>query len=119
VTAATTDAWEAAKRGFARLLGRGDPKQEQLAERRLAETREQLAAAQGRQVLAPPRRTEPAVLNRTPRSYGVRSAEASAVRPSTGYPGGRQAPACRARLQPLANGSPTPSERNQTAGTDL
>ena len=47
VTAATTDAWEAAKRGFARLLGRGDPKQEQLAERRLAQTREQLAAAQG------------------------------------------------------------------------
>jgi len=48
VTAATTDAWEAARRGFARLLGRGDPKQEQLAEGRLAETREQLAAAQGR-----------------------------------------------------------------------
>jgi hypothetical protein len=47
VTAATTDAWEAARRGFARLLGRGDPKQEQLAEQRLAETREQLAAAQG------------------------------------------------------------------------
>jgi hypothetical protein len=47
VTAATTDAWEAARRGFARLLGRGDPKQEQLAERRLAETREQLAGAQG------------------------------------------------------------------------
>jgi hypothetical protein len=47
VTAATTDAWEAARRGFARLLGRGDPKQEQLAEGRLAATREQLAAAQG------------------------------------------------------------------------
>jgi hypothetical protein len=47
VTAATTDAWEAARRGFARLLGRGDPKKEQLAEQRLAETREQLATAQG------------------------------------------------------------------------
>lgn len=47
VTAATTDAWEAARRGFARLLGRGDPKQEQLAEQRLAETCEQLAGAQG------------------------------------------------------------------------
>ena len=47
VTAATTDAWEAARRGFARLLGRGDPKQQQLAERRLAETREQLTGAQG------------------------------------------------------------------------
>ena len=47
VAAATTDAWEAARRGFARLLGRGDPKHEQLAEQRLAETHEQLAAAQG------------------------------------------------------------------------
>jgi hypothetical protein len=45
VAAATTDAWEAARRGFARLLGRGDPKQEQLAERRLAETGEQLTGA--------------------------------------------------------------------------
>ena len=33
--------------GFARLLGRGDPKQEQLAEPRLAETREQLTGAEG------------------------------------------------------------------------
>jgi hypothetical protein len=47
VTAATTDAWDAARRGFARLLGRGDPKQEQLAEQRLADTREQLTGAQG------------------------------------------------------------------------
>ena len=47
VAAATTDAWEAARRGFARLLGRGDPKQQQLAERRLEETREQLTGAQG------------------------------------------------------------------------
>ena len=47
VTAATTDAWEAARRGFARLLGRGDSKQEQLAEQRLAETREQLTGAHG------------------------------------------------------------------------
>jgi hypothetical protein len=48
VAAATTDAWEAARRGFARLLGRDDPKQEQLAERRLAETREQLTGAEGK-----------------------------------------------------------------------
>ena len=43
VKAATTDTWDAAKRGIARLLSRGDPKQEQLAEHRLEETREQLA----------------------------------------------------------------------------
>ena len=47
VKAAVTDAWEAARRGFARLLGRGDPTQEQLAERRLDETREQLTEAVG------------------------------------------------------------------------
>ena len=47
VTAATTDAWDAARRGFGRLLGRGDPTQEQLAEQRLADTREQLTGAQG------------------------------------------------------------------------
>ena len=47
VAAATTDAWEAARRGFARLLGRGDPKQEHMAEQRLAETRVQLTGADG------------------------------------------------------------------------
>ena len=47
VRAAATDTWEAAERGIARLLGRGDPGQEQLAERRLEETREQLAGAAG------------------------------------------------------------------------
>ncbi len=47
VAAATTDAWETAGQRFARLLGRGDPEQEQLAERRLAETREQLTGAEG------------------------------------------------------------------------
>ncbi len=47
VAAATTDAWEAARRKFARLLGRGDPKQEQLAVQRLEETRQQLTAAEG------------------------------------------------------------------------
>jgi hypothetical protein len=45
VTAATTDVWEAARRGFARLLGRGDTKKEQLAGKRLDETRQQLADA--------------------------------------------------------------------------
>ena len=47
VAAATTDAWEAARKGFARLLGRGDPDRTKVAERRLAETREQLTAAEG------------------------------------------------------------------------
>lgn len=47
VVAATTDAWEAARHRFARLLGRGDPDQTKLAERRLAETHEQLTAAAG------------------------------------------------------------------------
>jgi hypothetical protein len=47
VTAAVTDAWEAARRGFARLLGRGDPDRTKLAERRLSETREQLAGTEG------------------------------------------------------------------------
>ncbi|MDX2819416.1 hypothetical protein PV410_44100 [Streptomyces sp. PA03-5A] len=46
VAAATTDAWEAARRNVARLLGRGDPRQEQLTERRLEETRRQLTRAQ-------------------------------------------------------------------------
>jgi hypothetical protein len=45
VAAATTDAWEAARRGFVRLLGRGDPDQVKVAERRLTETREQLTGA--------------------------------------------------------------------------
>jgi len=47
VAAATTDVWEAARRGFARLLGRGDPDRTKMAERRLAETREQLSGAEG------------------------------------------------------------------------
>jgi len=45
VAAATTDAWEACRRGFARLVGREDLKKEQLAEQRLEETREQLTRA--------------------------------------------------------------------------
>lgn len=48
VAAAATDAWEAARRGFAQLLGRGDLKQEQLTGQRLAETREQLMGAEGK-----------------------------------------------------------------------
>jgi hypothetical protein len=50
VTAATTDAWEAARRKFARLLGRGDPKKEQLADKRLEETRQQLAGVSGQEL---------------------------------------------------------------------
>ena len=45
VKAAGTDTWEAAKRGIARLLGRGDQEQEQLAEHRLEQTCVQLAKA--------------------------------------------------------------------------
>jgi hypothetical protein len=47
VAAAATDAWEAARRGFARLLGRGDPARTEMAEQRLTETREQLTGAEG------------------------------------------------------------------------
>src|SRR5260370_31871668 len=50
VTAATTDAWEAARRKFARLLGRGDAKKEQLADKRLEETRQQLASVSGQEL---------------------------------------------------------------------
>ena len=47
VAAATTDAWEAARRKFARLLGRGDPDKTKAAERRLEDTRDQLTKAAG------------------------------------------------------------------------
>jgi hypothetical protein len=47
VTAAVTDAWEAAREGFARLLGCGDPDKTKLAEQRLAETHDQLTGARG------------------------------------------------------------------------
>jgi hypothetical protein len=43
--AAITDAWEAARVRFARLLGRGDAHKAEVAERWLSQTREQLAAA--------------------------------------------------------------------------
>lgn len=47
VTVAVTDAWEAARKGFARLLGRGDPDKTQAAERRLEETHDQLTQVTG------------------------------------------------------------------------
>jgi hypothetical protein len=47
VTAAVTDAWESARKGFVRLLGRGDRAKTKLAEERLAETRDQLTQATG------------------------------------------------------------------------
>jgi hypothetical protein len=50
VAAATTDAWEAARRKFARLLGRGDSKKEELADKRLEETRQQLTAVTGHEL---------------------------------------------------------------------
>lgn len=45
--AAITDVWESARHKFARLLGRGDRKKTEVAERWLEETREQLTAASG------------------------------------------------------------------------
>jgi hypothetical protein len=45
--AAITDVWEAVRGRFARLLGRGDPRKTEVAERWLAQTRQQLAAAPG------------------------------------------------------------------------
>jgi hypothetical protein len=46
VAAATTDAWEACRRGFARLLGCGDARKTELAEQRLADTHAQLTTAE-------------------------------------------------------------------------
>ena len=43
--AAVTDVWEAVRGQFAGLLGRGDARRAEVAERWLAQTREQLAAA--------------------------------------------------------------------------
>jgi hypothetical protein len=45
--AAVTDVWESARHKFARLLGRGDPRNTGVAERRLAETHQQLTVAAG------------------------------------------------------------------------
>jgi hypothetical protein len=45
--AAITDVWEAVRGRFARLLGRGDARKTQVAERWLAQTHEQLTAAAG------------------------------------------------------------------------
>jgi len=45
--AAVTDVWESARRKFARLFGRGDPKRTEAAERWLAQTHEQLTVAAG------------------------------------------------------------------------
>jgi hypothetical protein len=45
--AAITDAWESARRKIAQLFGRGNTKKGEAAERWLAETRDQLTAAQG------------------------------------------------------------------------
>jgi hypothetical protein len=50
VAAATTDAWEAAKRKLARLLGRGDPRREQRTAERLEETCQQLDGLSGQEL---------------------------------------------------------------------
>ena len=47
VEAAATDRWETAERRYAKLLGQGNAKQTQLAERWLGDTREQLAGRPG------------------------------------------------------------------------
>ena len=45
--AAVTDMWETARHKVARLLGRGDPRKTEAAERWLDETHQQVTAAQG------------------------------------------------------------------------
>jgi hypothetical protein len=45
--AAIADVWESARHKIARLFGRGSPKKAEAAERWLAETHDQLAAARG------------------------------------------------------------------------
>jgi hypothetical protein len=45
--AAVTDLWETARQKFARLIGRGDSKKTEAAERWLTHTREQLIAVEG------------------------------------------------------------------------
>lgn len=50
VAAATTDAWEAASRKFAHLLGRGDQDRARLVQRRLDETRYQLEGITGKEL---------------------------------------------------------------------
>jgi glycogen debranching enzyme len=45
--AAVTDVWESAWRRFARLLGRGDARKTEVAERWLAETHQQLTVVEG------------------------------------------------------------------------
>jgi len=50
VAAATTDAWEAARKKFAQLLGRGDRDGTRLAESRLDQTRQQLEGVTGQEL---------------------------------------------------------------------
>ena len=45
--AAVADAWESARHKFARLLGRGDPRKTEVAERWLEQTHQQLTAVEG------------------------------------------------------------------------
>ena len=52
VAAVATDAWDLCKRGFARLLGRGDPNKEQLTGQKLEETRQQLTGTDSDQTRA-------------------------------------------------------------------
>ena len=53
--AAVTDLWESARRKFARLLGRGDARKTEVAERWLAQTHEQLTAVEGADLERGPR----------------------------------------------------------------
>jgi hypothetical protein len=47
VSAMTTDAWTSAKQRFAQLLGRGQSKQQEVVERRLERSRQELVGATG------------------------------------------------------------------------
>lgn len=51
VAGATSDGWQVVKTGFARLLGRRNQAQAQLAEDRLEQTRHELAGLQGDELL--------------------------------------------------------------------
>jgi hypothetical protein len=47
VSAMATDGWTSAKQGFARLLGRGKPEQQEVTEQRLERSRQELAGRSG------------------------------------------------------------------------
>ena len=93
VAAAVTDAWEAARHGFARLFGRGEP--DPAMERRLTVTRSQLTAAPPGRAGASPGGAGPPVdvmADGAARGRGRRGGAA--------YPGGGGQPGAAGQRQP-------------------